>query len=423
VNLDINPAISAVSPVLPGAVGPFTGAFPITVIEPDRNNFAPRVGLAWKADKKTVVRGGYGINYNTGQYGSIVQNLAYQPPFAFTQTNVDSQTQTLTLQNGFPGTSATVTNNFAVDKNYKLGYVQIWNLDIQRELSPSLLINIGYNGSKGTALDMERAPNRLPNGQLRIADVQPFILETSQGDSILHAGSIRVRKRLRHGISAQGTYVFSKSIDNASSIGGGAEVVAQNDQDLAAERSLSSFDQRHRFTGNFVYELPFGTGKKWLNNNGGWLENALGDWQWSGDFTVASGLPFTPRVLGACTDIAQGVNGTLRADLTGAPITLGDPSVNEWFNPAAFAVPTCGQFGDARRNIIIGPGQFSFDMSVNKTLLAKDTRALELRIAANNVFNRPQFTTIDTVLNSPTFGYVIGTGAMRRVTLTARYRF
>jgi hypothetical protein len=270
---------------------------------------------------------------------------------------------------------------------------------------------------------MERAPNRLPNGQLRIQTVQPFILETSQGDSILHAGSIRVRKRLRHGISAQGTYVFSKSIDNASSIGGGAEVVAQNDQDLAAERSLSSFDQRHRFTGNFVYELPFGTGKKWLNNNGGWLENALGDWQWSGDFTVASGLPFTPRVLGACTDIAQGVNGTLRADLTGAPITLGDPSVNEWFNPAAFAVPTCGQFGDARRNIIIGPGQFSFDMSVNKTLLAKDTRALELRIAANNVFNRPQFTTIDTVLNSPTFGYVIGTGAMRRVTLTARYRF
>src|SRR5947209_18668052 len=162
VNLDINPAISAVSPVLPGAVGPFTGAFPITVIEPDRNNFGPRVGLAWKAGKKTVVRGGYGINYNTGQYGSIVQNLAYQPPFAFTETNVASQTQTLTLQNGFPGTSAAITNNFAVDKNYKLGYVQIWNLDIQRELSPSLLINIGYNGSKGTDLDMERAPNRLP---------------------------------------------------------------------------------------------------------------------------------------------------------------------------------------------------------------------------------------------------------------------
>jgi trimeric autotransporter adhesin len=423
VNLDINPTISAVSPVLPGAVGPFTGGFPITVIEPDRNNFAPRVGIAWKAGKKTVVRGGYGINYNTGQYGSIVQNLAYQPPFAFTETNVDSQTQTLTLQNGFPGTSAAVTNNFAVDKNYKLGYVQIWNLDIQRELSPSLLINIGYNGSKGTDLDMERAPNRLPNGQLRIADVQPFILETSQGDSILHAGSLRVRKRLRHGISAQGTYVFSKSIDNASSIGGGAEVVAQNDQDLAAERGLSSFDQRHRFTGNFVYELPFGTGKKWLNNSGGWLENALGDWQWSGDFTIASGLPFTPRVLGAFTDISQGVNGTLRADLTGAPITLSDPNVNEWFNPAAFTAPPVGQFGDARRNSIIGPGQLSFDMSVSKTLLAKDTRALELRIGANNVFNRPQFTTIDTVLNSPTFGYVIGAGAMRRVTMSARYRF
>src|SRR5437762_465985 len=165
VNLDLNPLITAASPVLPGVVGPFTGAFPSTLVEPDRNNFAPRVGIAWKAMKNTVVRSGYGINYNTGQYGSIVQSLAYQPPFAFTETNVSSSSQVLTLQNGFPGTSANVTNNFAVDKNYKLGYVQVWNLDIQRELTPSLLINLGYNGAKGTDLDIQRAPNRLPNGQ------------------------------------------------------------------------------------------------------------------------------------------------------------------------------------------------------------------------------------------------------------------
>lgn len=422
VNLDLNSGITAVSPVLPGAAGPFTGGFPITVLEPDRNNFAPRIGFAWKAMKKTVVRGGYGINYNTGQYGSIAQNLAFQPPFAFTETNVSSPARTLTLQNGFPGASAGVTNNFAVDKNYKLGYVQVWNLDIQREITPSLLVNIGYNGAKGTALDIQRAPNRLPNGQLRIPGVQPFILETSQGDSILHAASLRLRKRLRHGLSAQGTYVFSKSIDNASSIGGGAVVVAQNDQDLAAERSLSSFDQRHRLTGNFLFELPFGTGRKWLNN-GGAFANVFGAWQLSSDFTIASGLPFTPRVLGAFTDISQGVNGTLRANLTGAPITVDNRSIAEWFNTAAFAIPAAGQFGDARRNIITGPGQLIFGMSVSKTLLAKDTRALELRIAANNVFNRPQFTTIDTVLNSPTFGEVINVGAMRRVTLSARYRF
>ena len=423
VNLDLNSSITAVSPVLPGAAGPFSGGFPITLVEPDRNNFTPRVGFAWKAMKNTVVRGGYGLNYNLGQYGSIAQNLAFQPPFAFTETNVSSPTQPLTLENGFARVIAGVTNNFAVDKNYKLGYVQVWDLDIQRELSPSLLLNLGYNGSKGADLDIQRAPNRLPNGQLRIAGVQPFILETSQGDSILHAASVRLRKRLRQGLSAQGSYVFSKSIDNASSIGGGAVVVAQNDQDLAAERSYSSFDQRHKFTGNFLYELPVGTGKKWLNNNGGLLENLFGDWQWSSTFTVASGLPFTPRVLGAASDITQGVNGTLRADLTGAPILLGNPTIGEWFNTAAFVIPPAGQFGDARRNIIRGPGQFSFGMSVSKTLLAKDTRALELRISANNVFNQPQYTTIDTILNSPTFGEVTNVGSMRKVTLSARYRF
>lgn len=423
VNLDINSGITAVAPVFPGSSGPFTGGFPVTVVEPDRNNFAPRIGIAWKPMKKTVVRAGYGINYDTTQYGSIVQNLSFQPPFAFTETNVSSAANLLTLANSFSAVSAPgVTNNFAVDKNYKLGYVQIWNLDIQRELTPSLLLNIAYNGSKGTDLDIQRAPNRLPDGTLRIPGVQPFILETSQGDSIIHSGSVRVRKRLRHGMSASGTYVFSKSIDNASSIGGVAVVVAQNDLDLAAERGLSSFDQRHRFTGNFLVELPFGTGKKWLNR-GGALGEVFGDWQWSGDFTIASGLPFTPRILGAFTDVTQGVNGTLRADLTGAPIALASPTVLDWFNTAAFVAPPSGQFGDARRNIITGPGQLTFDMAVSKTLLAHDIRALELRLAANNVFNRPQFTAIDAVLNSPTFGQVINVGAMRRVSLTARYRF
>lgn len=423
VNLDANSGITAVAPVFPNGNGPFTGGFPLTLVEPDRNNFAPRVGIAWKPMKKTVVRAGYGINYNTTQYGSIVQNLAFQPPFAFTETNVSSAANLLTLANSFSAVSAPgITNNFAVDKNYKLGYVQIWNADIQRELTPSLLLNVAYNGSKGADLDIQRAPNRLPDGTLRIPGVQPFILETSQGDSIFHSGSVRVRKRLRHGMSASGSYVFSKSIDNASSIGGGAVVVAQNDLNLAAERGLSSFDQRHRFTGNFLVELPFGTGKKWLNH-GGALEDVFGDWQWSGNFTIASGLPFTPRILGAFTDVAQGVNGTLRADLTGTPIILSNPTAVDWFNTAAFVAPPAGQFGDARRNIITGPGQLSFDMAISKTLLARDIRALELRLAANNVFNRPQFTAIDTVLNSPTFGQVVSVGAMRRVTMTARYRF
>ena len=157
----------------------------------------------------------------------------------------------LTLVNGFPGTApGNVTNNFAVDPNYRLGYVQIWNVDVQRQLPHGFLLNVGYNGSKGTRLDVERAITT--NG------TQPFIYESSAGNSILHSASVRVRKRMSTGIGFSGSYVFSKSIDDASSIGGGGVVVAQDPFDIAADRSLSSFDQRHKFTGSWMYDLPFG---------------------------------------------------------------------------------------------------------------------------------------------------------------------
>ena len=121
--------------------------YPIALVNPDRNNFAPRIGLAWKAFKNTVVRAGYGINYNTAAYQNIVQNMAFQPPFSNTQTNIASSTNVLTLQNGFPGTSD-ITNNYGIALNYGLGYVQIWNLDIQHEITRSLIINLDYTGTK-----------------------------------------------------------------------------------------------------------------------------------------------------------------------------------------------------------------------------------------------------------------------------------
>jgi len=121
--------------------------------------------------------------------------------------------------------------------------------------------------------------------------------------------------------------------------------------------------------------------------------------------------------------VNQGVNGTLRADLSGEPIAVADPSVNRWFNTAAFVTPTSGQFGNARRNIIIGPGTHVFDMAFTKIIPLKESRMLEVRAQFSNIFNTPQFTTIDTVVNSPTYGRVIAAGAMRSVTLSARFRF
>lgn len=422
VNLDVSPGFTAAVPVLPGQAGLYSGVFPSTLVNPDRNNFAPRIGIAWQPIPKTVLRAGYGINYNTGAYQSIVQQLAFQPPFSMTETNIQSAAMPLTLQSGFPAAPAgSVTNNFGVDRNYRLGYVQIWNLDIQREIRPTIVLNLDYTGTKGTRLDILEAPNRTADGIL-IPGVQPFNWETSDGDSVAHAGSIRLRKRLQHGFAVGGTYTFSKSIDNASSIGGGGAVVAQNAFDLAAERGLSSFDQRHKFTADYIFEFPFGDNKRWLSQKGP-LRDAFGNWQWSGDYTIASGLPFTPRILGSFSDVSRGTNGTLRPDTTGESVSLSNPAISEWFNTAAFVIPAAGTYGDAGRNSITGPGTLLFNMTMTRVIPMKDNRILEIRVAASNVFNHPQFISIDTIVNSPTYGRVITVGAMRTIQMTARFRF
>src|SRR5208282_2308578 len=152
----------------------------------------------------------------------------------------------------------------------------------------------------------------------------PFIYDSSEGNSILHAATVRIRKRMSKGMSVNGVYVFSKSIDDASSIGGGGTAVIQNPFDLSAERGLSSFDQKHNFTGTWIYDLPFGDNRRFLSK--GAISHVLGGWQWSGSFTIASGLYYTPRVLGLTTDIDRGVTGSIRANVVeGQPFSVGNP--------------------------------------------------------------------------------------------------
>ena len=420
-NLDVSPGYTNAVLVLPGQTGPYSGTFPRSLVRADRNNFGPRIGIAWKPMAQTVVRAGYGINYNLAQYGVFIRNFAFQPPFAETSTNISSLSNPLTLENGFPGTiPGEVTNNYALDPNYRLPYVQIWNLDIQRQLPMGIQLNVGYNGSKGTRLDTERA---------LVAGGQPFIYESSEGNSSLNAASVRVRKRMAKGLGISLSYVFMKSLDDASSVGGGSVVVAQNPYDISADRGLSTFDQTQKFTGTWMYDLPFGDGKRFLTH--GPLSHVFDGWQWSGDFTIATGFYFSPQVLGASVDINRGVSGSVRANIfPGAKISLGNPTTAEWFNTAAFCAPgpTCvnpagSTYGDAGRDIIEGPPQFTFDMAMSKTITIKESRALELRLQATNIFNTPYFSSINTVVNASTFGEVTGVANMRRITMVARFRF
>lgn len=475
-NLDLSPSVlnpalgapPAVAEVLPGQIGPYSGALPASLVRPDRNNVAPRFGFAWKPFSKTVVRGGYGINYNTGAYQGIGQQLAFQPPFSTAATNIQPLATTtstagyLSLANGFPASASNgITNTYAVNPDYRLGYVQIRNLDIQQQIRPTLLLNIDYTGTKGTDLDILEAPNRTvveSSGnqliRIRIPNVQAFNFENSVGDSEANAGSVRLRKRLANGFSIGGIYTFSKSIDDASSIGAGATTgsgsaglgaggtgasgggptasagsgansVAQNPFNLSAERGLSSFNQTHRFTADYLWELPFGHDKRWLTGNMP-ARAIFGDWQWSGDWTIASGLPFTPRYIGDVSEINGGTNGTLRPSVVpGQSIQLSNPSIAEWFNTEAFAkpLPQASPYGDARRNSIIGPSSKVFDMAFTKVIPLNESRVLEFRAQTTNIFNIPNFSSIDTSVTSPTFGHVVGVGAMRRIIITARLRF
>lgn len=434
VNLDHNADFTQVSPVQPGQSGPFTGSFPRSLVNPDRTMYSPRFGFAYrpkpKLFKETVVRGGYGINYNTGQYATIARQLAFQPPFAITQTNLVTTNTisgtagctptNMTLASAFDCSTVPVQNNYAANQDYRLGHVQVWNVDIQRTFPMGIVANLGYNGARGGGLDMLRAPNRTASGLLN-PDAQAFTYEDSLAFSRFNGMSLNVRKRMQKGISLQATYFYGHSIDNASSIGGATGVPAQNDLDLKAEEGNSAFDVRHKLTGNWVMELPFGPNRAFLTKGGFWSK-ALDGFSLSGDFTFATGTYFTPHFSATVAETSTGTNNSLRPDRIFTQSITGPQTIRQWFNPAAFAPPANG-FGTASRGSIEGPGIVAVDASLSRTVALGETRSFEARVTANNVFNTVQYSGIDSTQNSLTFGQVTSAAAMRTLTVIARYRF
>ena len=422
VNLDANPDFTAVTPVTSGGTGPYTGSFSSGLIDSDLNNLAPRVGIAWRFKPGTILRGGYGLSYNAGAYSTIARQMVGQPPFAVTSTAVATPTEALTISDPLataqPGET---TNNYGVQHDYALGAVQTWNADLSRDLRQVWNVSGGYTHTRGSSLDIVRAPNRDPDG-LRIDGVQPFLWQSSEGSSSLHAGTFRVRRRPVKGLGFGATYTLARSRDNASTIGGGATVVAQDDRNLDAEWGLSSFDRRHQLNGDVNVELPFGPNRPWLNNGGFWAA-LLQDWRGSATFTWQSGTPLTPRVTGAAGDVATGTNGSLRANYDGEPVRVSDPTIDLFFNTAAFSVPSAGTFGNAARNMIIGPGSRQLNAQMSRDLRLKTTRVLTLQVNASNLLNMVNYQAIDTVVNSPTFGQVLSVRPMRSVTANVRFRF
>ena len=222
-------------------------------------------------------------------------------------------------------------------------------------------------------------------------------------------------------------YIYSQSIDNASGVGGVGSVVVQNWQNLAAEEGNSTFDVRHRVTGTYLYELPFGKDQRWLTS--GKASHIFEGFSISGSFVFATGTPLTPSYQAAIADVSRGTNGTLRPDYTTPAISpiAGGGSLRRWFNPAAFTLPATDAYGNAfgnvSRNSIAGPGTVSNNMSLSKTMDLGETRSWEFRATANNVFNTVQYSGVDTYITSPTAGQVNSVAQMRSFQFTSRFRF
>jgi hypothetical protein len=385
-----------------------------------------------------VVRAGYGVYADTSVYQATALQLAQQSPLSNTLSAQNSTGCALTLSQGLirQPCTATTPNTFAVDPNFRVGYAQTWQLALQRDLPGALQMTATYLGVKGTRGVQEFLPNTYPLGGTNPCPLCPsgFIYRTSNGDSTREAGSVQLRRRLRSGFTASLLYTFSKSLDDDAVLGGQgplaagavtqtvtAASIAQNWLDLRAERGLSTFDQRHLLTTSFQYTSGMGMGGGTLLT--GWRGRVFKEWTVAGQIVVGSGLPETPVFL--ATTNGTGVSGNLRPDRTLASIYTA--TAGHYLNAAAYAAPQAGQWGNAGRDSITGPGSFTFNSSLSRTFRVGKSYNLDIRGEATNLLNHAVFTSYNTTispsLDSPVFGLPASTNPMRSLQITGRLRF
>ena len=455
VNLDVVSGFAAVAPILAGnPTGTLTGElYPNSLVRPDKTGFEPRIGVAWRPvpGSSLVVRAGYGVYRDTSVYQATALQMSQQPPLSKTLSVQNSAANPLSLANGFRASPSTTRNTFAIDPNFRIGYAQNWQLSVQRDLPGSLQMSATYLGIKGTRGVQEFLPNTFPIGTANPCPTCPsgFGYLTSNGNSTREAAQLQLRRRLHNGLTATLRYTFSKSIDDDAALGGlGSSIntqtvtaqnsspptaptgsspggttrppslaIAQNWLNLSGERGLSTFDQRHLV--NVEMQYTTGMGVKGGTLLSGWKGALVKEWTAATQITGGSGLPQTPVYF--ATVPGTGVTGTIRPDYTGAPLYSAPPGL--FLNPAAYVAPASGQWGNARRDSISGPAQFTLNASLGRTFRVNDRFNLDLRVDSTNALNHVNFTAWNTVVNSAQFGLPAATNAMRSMQTSLRLRF
>jgi hypothetical protein len=388
----------------------------------DLNNFAPRIGIAWNPARlhNTVFRMGYGMFYvpSEGELDLIVGPK--DDPFLSFFGDV-SNPNGLGLSNLAPLDSAAggLPMVSANDLHLRTPYVQQWNLTIQHQFKGNFVVQTGYTGNQGTKLAVIRPFNVPQPGPGPIQDRAPYPdfgygeRNEQSGRSAYHGWQTRVEKRYSHGLSLLASYTWSKAIDNNSFLG----IRQFNPFDINQDRGLSDQDTRHRFVAGWTYEVPVGKGKALLKT-GGVTDSIFGGWSVGGIVSAESGMPFTPRV----SDDPANWGLENRPDVVGDP-NLSHRTLQEWFNTSAFAEPAPYTIGNARRNILIGPGIHNWDLILSKRFHIRERHSFQFRGEFFNAFNHPQFERPSRTLGSGSFGIISAARPARIIQLGLKYNF
>jgi hypothetical protein len=379
----------------------------IPYFNPIRNNWAPRLGFAYRLTDRWVLRGGYGIYYNSNQMNSYTLATT-NPPFSTIFTYNWNAAAPITLANPTPAGAAAGTpkpNAFHINPDLPTASMNQWSLNVERGLWKNAGIDVGYLGSRSVHLDRSYFPNtplpgpgsvdaRRPNQLFRVIRViQNDVVASYQGLTVVF------RQRYSAGLTSMISYTWSHTLDvSTDSNGGGAPM---NPYNWRGDYGNANWDLRHRFVAAYNYDLPFFRGSrspvKWV----------LGDWQVNGITTIQSGFPFNVTVPG---DPANTGVGNQRPDIAGRPTeNCGSGHLTNCIDASAFAIPAQYTYGNAGRNIFRGPGLVNFDFSLFKNFVVRERLRLQVRGEFFNLFNTPSFSNPGATLTALTFGVISST--------------